>query len=50
VAAPPPAADASETQVVERLASRTQGVEFEIPVYKYEAIFRPYEELLEKKN
>jgi hypothetical protein len=50
VAAPPPAADASEPQVVERLASRTQGVEFEIPVYKYEAIFRPYEELLEKKN
>jgi hypothetical protein len=35
---------------VERLASRAQGVEFEIPVYKYEAIFRPYEELLENKD
>jgi hypothetical protein len=23
-------------------------MEFEIPVYKYEAIFKPYEELLEK--
>lgn len=35
-------------QTTERLASRTQGVEFEIPLYKYEALFKPYEELLEK--
>ncbi len=42
--------DTAKAQVVERLVSRAQGVEFEIPVYKYEAIFRPYEELLEPKN
>ena len=34
---------------VERLEARTQGVEYEIPAYKYEAIFKPQEELLEKK-
>jgi hypothetical protein len=51
VAAPAPAAEPSaQSKTVERLASRTQGLEFEIPVYKYEAIFRPYEDLLEKKN
>ena len=33
----------------ERISARANGVDFEIPVYKYEAIFRPYEELLEKK-
>ena len=42
----PPAADES----VERLGARAQGVEFEIPVYKYEAIFRPYEQMLEPKT
>jgi hypothetical protein len=42
-AAPAPGAD------VERLAARAKGVEYEIPVYKYEAIFKPQEELLEKK-
>lgn len=35
--------------VVERLEARAKGVEYEIPVYKYEAIFKPQEELLEKK-
>lgn len=33
----------------DRLAARAQGFEFEIPVYKYEGIFKPQEELLEKK-
>jgi Domain of unknown function (DUF4340) len=42
-AAPKPAFD------VERLAARAKGVEFEIPVYKYESIFKPQDELLEKK-
>jgi hypothetical protein len=32
----------------ERLTARATGVEYEIPVYKYEAIFKPQEELLEK--
>lgn len=35
---------------VERLTARAQGVEFEIPVYKYEAIFKPYEDLLEPRS
>jgi hypothetical protein len=41
--APKPAA-----QTVERLASRVANVEYEIPAYKYEALFKPQEELLEK--
>lgn len=50
-AAPAPAKEkpATEDKTVERIAARDQGVEFEIPVYKYEAIFKPYEDLLEKK-
>jgi hypothetical protein len=50
-AAPVPAAEkpAVADQTTERLTARAQGLEFEIPVYKYEAIFRPYEDLLEKK-
>jgi hypothetical protein len=49
-AAPVPTAEkpATEDKTTERIASRAQGVEFEIPVYKYEAIFKPYDELLEK--
>ena len=43
-AAPPKPA----SQTVERLAARVAGVEFEIPSYKYEALFKPQEELLEK--
>ena len=50
VPAPVPAPATAQSKTVERLAQRTQGLEFEIPVYKYEAIFRPYEDLLEKKN
>ena len=36
-------------QTTERLASRVKDVEFEIPGYKYDGIFKPLEELLEKK-
>jgi hypothetical protein len=32
----------------ERLASRAQGVEFEVPGYRYEGIFKPLDALLEK--
>jgi hypothetical protein len=35
-------------RTVERLAVRITGVEFEIPAYKYDALFKPQEELLEK--
>jgi uncharacterized protein DUF4340 len=34
---------------VERLAARGKSVEYEIPLYKYESLFKPAEELLEKK-
>jgi len=52
---PAPAAEAAKPaskpadNSAERLAARTQGLEFEIPLYKYESIFKPLEELLEKK-
>ncbi len=49
VATTPAEAAKSGAQTVERLATRTAGVEFEIPVYKYESLFKPQEELLEKK-
>ena len=53
-AAPAPVTGAKEPASkddlgVERLATRTQGVEFEIPLYKYEALFKPLEQLLEPK-
>ncbi|HEV7608622.1 MAG TPA: DUF4340 domain-containing protein [Steroidobacteraceae bacterium] len=41
-----PAAPADQT--VEKLAARAKGVEFEIPTYKYEGIFKKQEDLLEK--
>ncbi len=47
-AKPPEPAAADRT--VEHLEERTRGMEFEIPVYKYEAIFKPHEELLEPKS
>ncbi|MEJ0087636.1 MAG: DUF4340 domain-containing protein [Pseudomonadota bacterium] len=44
-----PAKPAAQPAVdVERLAARAKGVEYEIPIYKYESIFKPQEELLEK--
>jgi hypothetical protein len=45
-AAPAPPKPAART--VERLAARVSGVEYEIPAYKYDALFKPREELLEK--
>jgi hypothetical protein len=51
-AAPPapaaPAPPKPAAQTVERLAARAAGVEYEIPAYKYDALFKPQEELLEK--
>jgi Domain of unknown function (DUF4340) len=46
-AATPPSGMAAD-QTAEKLGARAKGMEFEIPVYKYEAIFRKPEELLEK--
>jgi len=43
-----PAEPTPASQTVEKLGARAKGVEFEIPVYKYEAIFRKPEDLLEK--
>jgi hypothetical protein len=36
-------------QTAEKLGVRAKGMEFEIPAYKYEAIFRKPEDLLENK-
>jgi hypothetical protein len=52
--APAPATDAAKPaakpdQTAERLAARAKGLEYEIPLYKYESIFKPLEDLLEKK-
>jgi hypothetical protein len=48
-AADPKAADPKPAaKTVERLAARASGVQYEIPVYKYDALFKPEEELLEK--
>jgi hypothetical protein len=51
--APAPAAPAAPApkpaaQTVERLGSRASGVEYEIPVYKYDSLFKAQEDLLEK--
>jgi hypothetical protein len=35
-------------QTAEKLGARAKGVEYEIPAYKYESIFKKQEELLEK--
>ncbi len=43
-----PAAPKPAAQTVERLTARATGVEYEIPSYKYDALFKPQEELLEK--
>lgn len=37
-------------RTVERLAARAGGIEYEIPLYKYESLFKPHEELLEPKS
>lgn len=51
---PAPTAPAAPTaspaeQAAERLSARAKGVEFEIPLYKYESLFKPQEDLLEPK-
>jgi hypothetical protein len=38
-----------KNQTTERLAQRAPGMEFEVPAYKYSALFKPIDELLEKK-
>ena len=43
-------AAASDSDLVARITARAQGVEFEVPVYKYDAIFRAYDDLLEPKT
>ena len=48
-AAPAPAAPTPADKTVERLGARATGLEFEIPGYKYDTLFRKQEELLEKK-
>ena len=40
--------DKSTESQAQALAARTRGWEFEIPAYKYDAIFRPLEDLLQK--
>ncbi len=40
-------APAARTVDVERLNARTQAVEYEIPAYKYDSIFKPHADLLE---
>jgi len=47
--APVPAAAKPADRSAERLAARAKGLEYEIPLYKYESIFKPLEDLLEKK-
>ncbi|HET9862555.1 MAG TPA: DUF4340 domain-containing protein [Steroidobacteraceae bacterium] len=48
-AAPAKAAAPPADHTVERVAARAKGIEYEIPMYKYDALFKPLEELLEKK-
>jgi hypothetical protein len=51
-ATPVPASPATPTKLPDRtaetLGARAKGVEYEIPAYKYESIFKKQEELLEK--
>jgi hypothetical protein len=44
-----PAPAEPKNQTTERLAQRAPGMEFEVPAYKYSALFKPIDELLEKK-
>jgi hypothetical protein len=46
-AAPPAAPEKASAKTVERLATRVTGFEFEIPIYKYELLFKPHSEQLE---
>jgi hypothetical protein len=42
-------APAKQDQSAERVAARAQGLQFEIPLYKYESLFKPLDGLLEPK-
>ena len=46
--APAPPEGKAKPGAVEHLMTRATGVQFEIPVYKYDALFKPVEDLLEK--
>jgi hypothetical protein len=48
-AAPATPAKPAADQTAEHLAARANGREFEIPLYKYDSLFRPLEDLLEPK-
>jgi hypothetical protein len=48
--APAPAAAKPVDRTVEKLESRAKGLEYEIPSYKYDAIFKKHDDLLEKKS
>ncbi len=48
-ATPAPSPAKTPDQSAERLAARAKGLEFEIPLYKYETLFRKQEDLLEPK-
>ncbi len=45
-----PAAPAPADPSAERIGARAKGLEFEIPLYKYESIFRGLEDMLEPKD
>jgi hypothetical protein len=47
-AAPPQTAKPAEP-VAEKIAARSKGIEYEIPVYKYETLFKAQEDLLEPR-
>jgi hypothetical protein len=47
-ATPTPAEPTPADKTVEKLVARAHGLEFEIPAYKYDAIFKKQEDLLEK--
>jgi hypothetical protein len=48
-AAPPQTAKPAEP-VAEKIAARSKGIEYEIPVYKYETLFKAQEDLLEPRT
>jgi hypothetical protein len=47
--APPATPTKAPDQSAERVATRARGLEFEIPLYKYDSLFRKQEDLLEPK-
>jgi hypothetical protein len=45
---PPPTSPKAQPGAVEHVMTHASGVEYEIPVYKYETLFKPLEALLEQ--